>query len=519
MLLAAFVHQGPDVTDAVQNGLGWFFLILCVANAAFGWCMRQRGDKGRMPAIWYAVGAVCLLLAVLYFLGTGPRLPETVRNISDYGLKRGLEAGGFGPTVPVLAANFLFWAALAVLVVELLAGYLVGGPAKQSLERFTQPVFRGMDIHRRVTFLTLVVTVLSILIDGTGAVNYFLLAVSGFAAVMLWRKTLTLPNVAWGILVATLFFGGLGMTDFNFRQIIIKPDNVPIVGLVLLVGFFTWLPLRRAVINDERMARGEPPLEKLEDEKVLVWPDLVYTELICMVVVTVVLVVWSVALPAPLEQPASGTATPNPSKAPWYFLGLQEMLVYYDPWIAGVVLPTIIIIGLMAIPYIDFNQKGNGYYTFDQRPFSIVMFLFGFIVLWVVLIFLGTFLRGPNWNFFGLFETWSAAKLVPLNNVDLSEYVWVRSGLGVVWESPAGFGTILARESPGIILVLAYFLILPPLLAKTVLRNMFIRMGFARYMILVFLLLTMASLPIKMVLRWAFNLKYIVGIPEYFFNI
>ena len=81
-----------------------------------------------------------------------------------------------------------------------------------------------------------------------------------------------------------------------------------------------------------------------------------------MVVLTIVLVVWGIALQAPLEQPASSTVAPNPSKAPWYFLGLQEMLVYFDPWMAGVVLPSLIIVGLMAIPYIDTNKNGNGYY-------------------------------------------------------------------------------------------------------------------------------------------------------------
>src|SRR5262249_40707692 len=180
------------------------------------------------------------------------------------------------------------------------------------------------------------------------------------------------------------------VTDPNFYKILAKPDNVPIPMLIYSVGFFTWLAMRRAVINDERMDRGEPPLEKLEDEKVLVWPDLVYTELIAMVICTVLLIVWGIVLKAPLEQPATSAKAPNPSKAPWYFLGLQEMLVYFDPWMAGVVLPTFIIIGLIAIPYIDFNKQGNGYFTFKQRAFSIFMFMFGFIVLWVVLIVLGT---------------------------------------------------------------------------------------------------------------------------------
>ena len=124
--------------------------------------------------------------------------------------------------------------------------------------------------------------------------------------------------------------------------------------------------LRRAVINDARIAQGLPTLEELEPDKTLTWPDLVYTELICMVILTIVLVVWGIVLQAPLEQPASSTVAPNPSKAPWYFLGLQEMLVYFDPWMAGVVLPSMIIVGLMAIPYIDTNKAGNGYYQLQR---------------------------------------------------------------------------------------------------------------------------------------------------------
>ncbi len=86
------------------------------------------------------------------------------------------------------------------------------------------------------------------------------------------------------------------------------------------------------------------------------------------------------------------------------------MLVYYDPWMAGVVLPSLVIVGLMAIPFIDFNKKGNGYYTIEERKFSYLIFQFGFLELWVTLIMLGTFLRGPNWNFFGPFEYLGSAQ-------------------------------------------------------------------------------------------------------------
>lgn len=342
----------------------------------------------------------------------------------------------------------------------------------------------------------------------------------------LGRDFFVKPFVAWTGLNLSLLFMGLSLTDYDFAQIVTKPDNVPIVAMVYLLGYFTWLATYRAVQNDRRIANGEAPLEALDDEKVLVWPDLVYTELICMIVLTVVLIVWAVALQAPLEEPASSVKTPNPSKAPWYFLGLQEMLVYYDPWMAGVVLPSMVVFGLMAIPYIDFNKDGNGYYTINQRKFAYCTFQFGFLVLWVTLIVMGTFLRGPNWNFFGFYETWDAHKVEALNNVDLSEYFWIRTlGMGRP-KAPEGSGMlmsilwILVRESPGIICVVGYFAFLPPamVLYSKFFRRMFIRMGFLRFMVLSNLILLMALLPIKMLARWSINLKYFISIPEYFLN-
>jgi hypothetical protein len=127
----------------------------------------------------------------------------------------------------------------------------------------------------------------------------------------------------------------------------------------------------------------------------------------------------TVKLDAPLEEPANPTKTPNPSKAPWYFLGLQEMLVYFDPWHAGVVLPTLIIVGLMVIPFIDTNPRGNGYYCYKDRKWEILTFIFGFHVLWVVMIIIGTFFRGPGWNLFWPWQRWDAHKVVALTNVDL----------------------------------------------------------------------------------------------------
>lgn len=360
--------------------------------------------------------------------------------------------------------------------------------------------------------------------EHTGPVIYSVGTTAMLVVLYLFRGFFVKPAVAWAIWNLMFLFLGLSMPDQNFYAIVAKPDNVPIVALVFLLAFFTWVAAYRAVQNDRRIAEGKPPLEAEDNEKILVWPDLVYTELICMIAITALLVFWAIWLQAPLEEPASSVKTPNPSKAPWYFLGLQEMLVYYDPWMAGVVLPSLIIVGLMAIPYIDFNKSGNGYYTINQRRFAYITFQLGFLELWVTLIVLGTLLRGPNWNFFGPYEFWDAHKVEALNNVNLSEYFW-QNLLGMSLPiAPTGssklveVGYILMRESVGIVLVLGYFIALPPILAVTVFRNFYPRMGLIRYMTMAMLLLFMASLPIKMVLRWVFNLKYLIAIPEYFLN-
>jgi hypothetical protein len=359
-----------------------------------------------------------------------------------------------------------------------------------------------------------------------GAVIYTVGTVAMLSGLFAARRFFVRPVVAWSLLNLALLLMGLSMVNQNFWQIVSKGDNIPIVGLIFLLGFFTWLATWRAVENDRRIAQGLPPLEKLDDEKVLVWPDLVYTELICMIAFTAFLLAWGILIQAPLEQPASRVKTPNPSKAPWYFLGLQEMLVYYDPWFAGVVAPSLIIVGLMAIPYLDYNKKGIGYYTINERKFAYLNFQFGFLVLWVTLIIMGTVLRGPNWNFFGPYEPWDAHKVEALNNVDLSERFWVL-WLGMeLPKAPAGSGFwtqlryILWRESPGIVLILGYLVMTPPLLATSTksFRGMFLKMGFLRYMVLTNLLLMMAMFPIKMVLRWTFNLKYFIHIDEWFLN-
>lgn len=338
---------------------------------------------------------------------------------------------------------------------------------------------------------------------------FFLVSIGLFLASVQFAEVWTKPKVAGGIALALVGFVGYAATKHQVATTLSKPDNIPIVIIIAALGFLYWLSMRQAVENDRRIDAGEPPKEAAEkNRKVLVWPDLVYTELIAMVVCVVVLVVWSMLIRAPLEEPANAARTPNPSKAPWYFLGLQEILVYFDPWWAGVGLPGTIMLGLIAIPYVDRNPKGNGYYTLKERKGAITVFCFGFFILWVLLAFIGTFLRGPGWNFFGLFQDWDHNYVAELNNINLSEIVWVKLLGG---REPKFW---LWREIWGLLALGFYMGVLPVLIALTVGRKLFRELGALRFGVVVNLALLMAALPLKMILRWTLNLKYVVYLPE-----
>ncbi len=254
---------------------------------------------------------------------------------------------------------------------------------------------------------------------------------------------------------------------------------------------------------------------QLED-RVHVWPFLVRNEWICTLIVMVLVTVWSIVINAPLEEPANPANTPNPSKAPWYFLGLQEMLVYFDPWMAGVVLPSLIIVGLMVIPYIDINPKGNGYYTFRERPFAITTFLFGFLILWITLIMLGVFFRGPGWNLFWPWNRWDPHKVVAITNVDLPYLDIGGTGLPFKW---MGNPKIFGVEMIGLVLSAIYMVVLPAVywLWMKPKSPTLQTLGPVRYGIVASLFLIMMSLPLKMFLRLAFNIKYVWITP--WFNI
>jgi len=298
-----------------------------------------------------------------------------------------------------------------------------------------------------------------------------------------------------------------------------RPDNIPILAMVpaTIVLFILWLrvarrndTIREQAGMDGLQAHMEGPRPDQGDDddpdlgRVHTWPYLVRVELLATLVVLLVLTVWSIGIDAPLEQMADPTRTPNPSKAPWYFLGLQEMLVYFDPWIAGVVLPLLIIFGLCAVPYLDVNPRGSGYYGWRERRFAIAVFLFGFVVLWLSLIIVGVTCRGPGWNWFWPWETWDKERVVDTATRNWGDLFGVHS--------PVGAGLLGAAT------VLGYYGLAALYWFRRRGRSPTLqRLGATRYAITAFLFLTMMALPIKIALRLALDVKYVWVTP--WFNV
>ena len=153
------------------------------------------------------------------------------------------------------------------------------------------------------------------------------------------------------------------------------------------------------------MAGTSPGVDKGPDNTVFSVPHLLMRLLLLSMVLTLVITVFSLFINAPLEELANPALTPNPSKAPWYFLGLQEMVSWGRPIWGGVIAPGLIVLGLLLIPYLDRSKKGIGVWFSPQRKLACTLFVI-FAVAMIVAIVIGTFMRGPNWGFYWPWQPW-----------------------------------------------------------------------------------------------------------------
>lgn len=149
----------------------------------------------------------------------------------------------------------------------------------------------------------------------------------------------------------------------------------------------------------QRLLAVVPPsgiqrVSKRQDDKVNTWPHLILAEFVAILVMTAFVLVFSSFKDAPFRELANPSLTPNPSKAPWYFLGLQELLRYFHPMVAGVTIPGLGLFALMALPYADKNPSMRP----DRRKLAIILFT-TFMMFWAVLTIVGVLFRGPGYNF------------------------------------------------------------------------------------------------------------------------
>ena len=235
---------------------------------------------------------------------------------------------------------------------------------------------------------------------------------------------------------------------------------------------------------------GSMPGPPATQPMVSVWPHLLMRELLAVLGVSILLLLLSIVFDAPLEAPADPSLTPNPAKAPWYFVGFQELLVYFDPWIAGVLVPCLIILGLCAIPYLDPSRRGEGVYSANERPFAWTIFTTG-IIGWFLLIAVGLWFRGAGWGW---------------------HWPWGPPGTGAELE---------ARWSPPVLVGL-------PLLALYfgggcyLLERRFRRwpgLTRTRRVVLAALLLCMAAVALKIAARLLFGLHYWVRLDSLGLNV
>ncbi len=146
------------------------------------------------------------------------------------------------------------------------------------------------------------------------------------------------------------------------------------------------------------LARGTTPAVGINPEdEVFTWPNLVFREILLFMATTAVVLVLAIFWNAPLEEIANPVHPPNPAKAPWYFLGLQELVAYSAFW-GGVVVPGLLVTALVVLPYLDRQRKGIGVWFSRERKVAITIFSIC-VAAAVILTVIGTAFRGPNWAF------------------------------------------------------------------------------------------------------------------------
>ena len=256
--------------------------------------------------------------------------------------------------------------------------------------------------------------------------------------------------------------------------------------------------------NQDYMLMNKPSYPRVSS-----WPNLVWIIFLMTIFITILMWAVSFLFDAPLEEMAAWAKTPNPAKAPWYFIGLQELLVYFDPWIAGVMIPQQILVGLALIPFVDVSPTEQGKYSWRNRKFAITIFTFG-MLFWFALIVVGQLLRGPSWNVY-----W------PIIDYDLGSSTWVREGVHLkevvtgLTSLPLGTGLalIIGFATIGMIAPVLIPRFLPKLRVSKLIQEYLNALGPIRYIIVQSHVLMIIGVVGKIFMRLVLNISYVIETP------
>ncbi len=326
---------------------------------------------GLITALLYAILAVTGLLLMLYYV---PATAEAYGKMQDL-----IFVVAFGR----LVRNLHRWAAEAMVVAAFLHMCRVFYTAA-----YKPPREFNWVVGVALLLLTLALSFTGYLLPwdqlsfwaitvGTGIVSYFPLLGDGIRFVLLGGDTV----------------GGEALLRFYVLHVGILP-----AATTVLIAYHFW-----RIRKDGGLAR---PAQAGNNHAatVLSFPRVAAIELLLLLALLVFLVPVSHVFDAPLAQIANPEHPPNPAKAPWYFVGLQELVSYSAFW-GGIIVPGLVLLGLLLLPYLDRRPHGIGEWAFRQRRWAWILWT-AFVLVTAVLTLVGAQFRGPNWNFYWPWEGW-----------------------------------------------------------------------------------------------------------------